>query len=331
MNAPKCNEQDYIDFLIGTPRYYTCTEAARVQPKRDDAPAHDSLTRLLHRIEPDSETLWHEAHSQVQWKAGVLVLDDSTLDKPYARQMDLVSRHWSGKHQRVVQGINLVSLIWSDGDAHLPCDYRIYDKDGDGTTKNGHFKALLEQAKARGFHPSALLFDSWYASLANLKQVRDYGWIWLTQLKANRLINPDNQGNIAVARALLDPNGHVVHLKGYGMIRVFRTVAPNGDANYWATNDLKMTPLKRVSLAEQADTIEQYHRGIKQFCGVERCQVRAARAQRNHIGFAIRAFLRLEWHSLRTGYSWQMLKVGIIRDAVRAYLANPLYQLHSTA
>ena len=92
-----------------------------------------------------------------------------------------------------------------------------------------------------------------------------------------------------------------------------------------------MTSLEQVSFAEQADTIEQYHRGIKQFCGIERCQARAARAQRNHIGLAIRAFLRLEWCSLRTGHSWQNLKTAIIREAVRAYLANPLYQLHSTA
>ena len=55
---------------------------------------------------------------------GVLVIDDSTLDKPYASKMALVTRHWSGKHKRVVQGVNLISLVWSDGDARLPCDLK---------------------------------------------------------------------------------------------------------------------------------------------------------------------------------------------------------------
>ena len=32
---------------------------------------------------------------------------DTALDKPYARRMALVAYHWSGKHQRVVQGIAL--------------------------------------------------------------------------------------------------------------------------------------------------------------------------------------------------------------------------------
>jgi putative transposase len=64
--------------------------------------------------------------------------------------------------------------------------------------------------------------------------------------------------------------------------------------------------------------IENYHRGLKQCCGVERAQVRAARAQRNHIGLAIRAFLRLEHHFDTTGVSWYEAKARIIRGAVRA-------------
>jgi len=42
-----------------------------------------------------------------------LVLDDTTLDKPYAQKMDLVTYHWSGKHQRVVKGIALLTLLWT--------------------------------------------------------------------------------------------------------------------------------------------------------------------------------------------------------------------------
>ena len=98
MNAPRCRDLDYIQFLVASPRAYTCTEAARVQPDSPLAPAHDSFTRLLHRIEPDPETLWQEAEPLVERAKGVLVIDDSTLDKPHARHIELVTRHWSGKH-----------------------------------------------------------------------------------------------------------------------------------------------------------------------------------------------------------------------------------------
>lgn len=120
-------------------------------------------------------------------------------------------------------------------------------------------------------------------------------------------------------------------MKGYGLIRLFLIVAPDGDREYWATSDLKMTSLTRVRFAGYAWTIENYHRGIKQHCGVERAQVRAARAQRNHIGLALRAFLRLEWHCYRAGVSWFEAKTAIIRPAIRAYLTHPLYTLPATA
>lgn len=47
-------------------------------------------------------------------------------NKLYTPQMELVSRQWSGTHKRVVKGINLTTRLWSDGDKHIPCDYRLY-------------------------------------------------------------------------------------------------------------------------------------------------------------------------------------------------------------
>lgn len=105
MNPPKCSDEDYINFVIATPKQLTATEAARVQPESRNAPAHDAFTRLLERLEPDAETLWQEAATQVNLTSGVLVLDDSTLDKPYSRRNALVYRHWSGKHHALTASI----------------------------------------------------------------------------------------------------------------------------------------------------------------------------------------------------------------------------------
>ena len=88
MNAPRRTESDHIDFLVATPRTWSCTEAARVQPESSTAPAHDSFTRLLHRLEPDAETLWAEAEPLVEKQSGVLVIDDSTLAKLYSRKIE---------------------------------------------------------------------------------------------------------------------------------------------------------------------------------------------------------------------------------------------------
>jgi len=331
MNPPKCDDQDYINFLVATPRAFSALEAARVQPNSSDPPAHDAFTRLLHRLEPDPTTLWREAKAEVVLDDGLLVFDDSTLDHLSARQIELVSRHWSGKHHKVVRGINLMTLVWTDGDRQIPVDYRLYDKGRDHLTKNDHFQEVLEEARARGFQPRCVAFDSWYASLPNLKKIRSFNWTWLTRLKENRRVNPDRHGVQAIRGVEIGAEGRVVWLEGYGLIRVFKIVITKDDIEYWATNDLTMSELTRVKWAGYSWTIENYHRGLKQFCGVERSSVRAARAQRNHIGMAVRAFLRLEIHCYRKGISWFEAKTSIIREAVRTYLAKPLYTLNPTA
>jgi hypothetical protein len=350
MNAARVTAEAYIDFLVASPRTVSATEAARVQP--EDRPiSHDSFTRLLHRLEPDPATLWQEASGQVERTQGLLVLDDSTLDKPYAQHMELLTRHWSGKHRAVVQGINLLTLLWTNGERIVPVDYRLYDKAQDGLSKNDHFRQVLDTARERGFSPSCVVFDSWYASLDNLKKVRHMGWHWLTQLKKNRRVNPDGGKPEAVsdwaARTPIGPEGVVVHLVGYGPIRLFRLATPHGATaepttnetmataetttteryEYWASSLESLSAEQRAEWAKQAWAIETYHRGIKQFCGIERAQVRAAKAQRNHIGCALRAFLRLEYQRFSFGRSWWESKHEIIRNAVRIYLTAPLYQL----
>ena len=153
MNPPKCDAQDYINFLVASPRAFSALAAARVQPDGIDPPAHAAFTRLLQRLEPDPQTLWREAYAEVTLAAGLRVFDDATLDHLAARQIELVCRHRSGKHHKVVRGINLMTLLWSDGDRHIPVDYRLYDKASDKRTKNEHFRAVLEEAHKRGFQP----------------------------------------------------------------------------------------------------------------------------------------------------------------------------------
>jgi hypothetical protein len=50
----------------------------------------------------------------------------------------------------------------------------------------------------------------------------------------------------------------------------------------------------KSSMTMDAWTIENFHRRIKQFSGIERGQAHSRRAQRNYMGLALRALLRLE-------------------------------------
>ena len=367
MNPPKVDDLDYIHFLVAAQKEFTCTEAARSHPEEEDGPAHDAFTRLLQRRPPDTEALWQEAEPAVDPGDGLLILDDTTLDKPYANEIEHVTWHWSGKHDDVVKGINLLTLLWrgsseedpiggppseesleepiseeASRETHVPCDFRLYEKDG--KTKNEHFREMLDRASNREFGPEYVVFDSWYSGLDNLKKVRDLEWTFFARLKKNRKVNPDDTHNRQIQEIEIPEEGRVVHLKGYGFVKVFRTDSTDGDAEdgdpseskeenvqYWATNNLEMTEEKREELARRAWGVETYHRRLKQYCGVERSQCQSAQAQHNHIQMSIRAFLRLELHRVETALSFYESKTAIIREAIRAYLADPTHVLPSSA
>jgi len=44
MNTPRCTDEEYIQFLLASPRMVSATEAARVQPRDVNAPVHDAFT-----------------------------------------------------------------------------------------------------------------------------------------------------------------------------------------------------------------------------------------------------------------------------------------------
>ncbi|MDF2576530.1 MAG: transposase family protein [Chlamydiales bacterium] len=129
MNKPKCSEIDYINFLIACQKLYSCSEAEKVLSYTSEPASHDSINRLLYRLNSNLNSLWEEAKVFVELNQGILVYDDSTLDKLYAHKIELVAYHWLGKHHAIVKEINRGALLWTNGDRIIPCDYRIYDKE----------------------------------------------------------------------------------------------------------------------------------------------------------------------------------------------------------
>lgn len=153
-----------------------------------------------------------------------------------------------GKDQK--GGINLMTLLWTDGGAKLPVDCRLDDKATTGIGRSAYFQQMLTTAKTRGFVPGYVCFDSAYAGLENLKHIRSQGWHWLTRLKSNRIVNHARHGQQAVGELNIPAEGLIVYLRGYGLIHVFALVDANLEhPTFWASNDLTMTELKRHQVA----------------------------------------------------------------------------------
>ena len=90
MNPPKCQAEDYIQWLIASPKVASCTEAARSTTRPI---AHDAYTRLLGRLDPNPEELWLEVENLVKFDSGNLVADDSTLDNHWCELTAMRTSH----------------------------------------------------------------------------------------------------------------------------------------------------------------------------------------------------------------------------------------------
>ncbi len=111
----------------------------------------------------------------------------------------------------------------------------------------------MRKAKERGLNPKCVCFDSWYSSLNNLHLINSLGWTWLTRLKSNRLVRVDHGSPQAISTVeSIGTEGREIYLPGYGLIRVFRVIATNGDVEHWASNDLKMDALTLASMGSTA-------------------------------------------------------------------------------
>jgi len=65
------------------------------------------------------------------------------------------------------------------------------------------------------------------------------------------------------------------------------------------------------------------HREGKQVTGLERCQCRKARIQRNHIGCAFLVWVRLKELAAQTGRTVYQLKHGLLDDYLIQQLRHP--------
>ncbi len=321
MSRHKCTKELYKAFLQASSVRYSGLALSEVSPS--DL-SHDGVSRWLKEKHFSPRAIWIQAKKLIDFSGECLLIgDDSVLSKTFSKHIDLVNYQYSGNEHDVVAGIGLVNLLWY-GRKHkqfVPIDYRVYDKETDGKTKNSHFCEMLSLAKKRGINPSAVVIDAWYSSLKNLKAIRDHGWIWVTTLRKNRKVNR----NESLETLDIPEEGLKVHLRGYGWVTVFKFVAKNGRIDYVSTNMENPTRNAVQKIIEARWSIEIYHRELKQTCGIERCQARTGRAQRNHICLSVLAWLDKHRRRITENISlyqqdWNVIKVSI-SNAIKLIMA----------
>ena len=320
MQNQKCSFGLYTDFLIANQNRYSGLELSKVSPTNM---AHDSVSRWLASSNFTPSELWNQVKNLVKKETGYLVVDDTLLEKRYSRENELAKKQYSGDSHELVNGISLVNLVWVKDNMVIPVDYRVYYKANDDKTKNDHFQDMLRRAKQRGFSPSYVLMDTWYSSIDNLKLVsRELEWHFICNLKENRKVSISQGDYISIADlGLTERQVRKVWLKGYGFVLVCKIVHTNGDIKYLATDNLNLMDYAEFTgHFEHRWEIEEFHRGIKQTTGIEKCYSVKAKSQRTHIFAAFTAFVKLEIKHIKNHISWYEQKAQITRPATAAYL-----------
>jgi hypothetical protein len=86
---------------------------------------------------------------------------------------------------------------------------------------------------------------------------------------------------------------------------------------------LKVLRMLHIHACKIRWKIEEFHREIKQLTGIEFCQCRKARLQRNHIACAMLVWLRLKKLADQTGQTVYKIKHSLLSNYLIQQLKRP--------
>ena len=165
--------------------YFTNLTSCSAIADAFDSVSHDRLTRMLQGPWSGHTLLDLALRTLFSGVGGYLIVDDTVVAKPYARLLGEAAWVWSNKERKVLLGVSVALLVWTDGQVRIPLAFRVWHTGG--TSKYDLALGLLSYARNRlKCKPQFVLFDSWYPSKKVLKRIRDYGWYFVCQLKKNR-------------------------------------------------------------------------------------------------------------------------------------------------
>jgi DDE superfamily endonuclease len=333
---------DYCQYLLSSQINYTLTNMAEHLQKW----SHDTINRYLKGEKLTPRLLFEQVEPLLEPDPeAYLIFDDTVLDKSFGPKIELTRKQWSGNEKSVIRGIGVVSCVYVNPKTEnfWVIDYRIFDLETDGLSKLDHVEEMLRSAEHRRLPFRTVLMDSWYATkdlmllIDGMSEKKEEKKTFYCPLKSNRQV--DDSGGEKPYRRVdeLDwseeelEKGKLIKIKGFPKnykVKLFRVVVHSRRTEWIVTNDLS-----RDSAHEAREVrgvrwkIEEFHREAKQLTGIEGCQCRAGRIQRNHIACALLVWSRLKDLAYQTGRTIYRIKHGLLQDYLIQQLKNPTVQM----
>jgi hypothetical protein len=322
----------YGQFLVNSHTNFTGTYMAETV----EGLQHDSVYRYLKTDKLTPRVVWEKSQQTIQYSPhGQVIFDDTVADKNFSEKIEGARSQYSGAAHHVVMGIGIVNCVYYNPDLNQfwVIDYRIFDPDRDGKTKLNHVEDMLKVAIARQIPFETVLMDTWYATKKLMLQIHDLGKIFYCPIKSNRLV--DDSGGYQPYRPVSEIgwstdtllHGTTIKIKkfpGTFKVKLFRVPVSTSRTDYVVTNDLTQDSWEDAQKASRRRwKIEQLHREEKQVTGLEYCQARLNRSQRNHICLAILAWIVLRTAAAASGKTIYQQKRDPLLSFVAAQWRNP--------
>ena len=331
--STKISRLDYCQYLLSSQTNYTLTNYA----EHVEALSHDMVNRYLRDESLTPRLVWeHVEPNLVQTDNGFIVFDDTVLDKSHSKNIESVRWQYSGNAHGVIRGIGLVTCIYINPESgeFWIIDYRVFDPERDGKSKVEHVREMLNNALySKKIKFKTVLVDSWYASNKFMCFVHDLEKLFYCPIKSNRLVRPfgtkeyyTSVKEIPISDEELK-QGKQIRLKGMReslALKLFRVPVSTNRTDYVVTNDPSQNcsdDTRKVCAIRWH--IEQFHREIKQLTGVEKCECRKQRIQRNHIACSMLVWVRLKSIAYQSKTTVYQLKKELLKNYLIEELKNP--------
>lgn len=332
----KFTKLDYCQYLLSSQVNYTLTNLA----EHLDRFSHDTINRYLKGEKLSPRLLFEQVEGLLEHDRDAhLIFDDTVLEKSFGPEIEPTRRQWSGNEKEVIRGIGVLSCVYVNPKTEhfWVIDYRIFDPDSDGKSKPDHVREMLGLVEHRALEFSTVLMDSWYASRELMLLIEGMGKVFYCPLKSDRQVDDSGDENpyrrvdsLGWGKAELE-QGKLIKIKGFPKdhkVRLFRVVVSSRRTEWIVTNDL---PRDSAGAAQKARRlrwkVEELFRESKQLTGIERCQCRSGRIQRNHIACALLVWSRLKELAYQSGQTVYQIKYGLLHDYLVGQLKKPSVEM----
>ncbi len=327
---------DYCQYLLSSQVNYTLTNLA----EHLQGFSHDTINRYLKGEKLSPRLLWEQVRPLLELDSrAYLIFDDTVLDKSFGPSIEVVRKQWSGNKKGVISGIGVVSCVYVNPQTECfwVVDYRIFDPDADGKSKLDHVKEMLRSVQHRRLPFRAVLMDTWYATKDLMLFIDEMEKTFYCPLRSNRQVD-DSGGEHPYRRVdTLEwseqelKQGKQIKIKGFPKdykVKLFRVAVASNRTEWIVSNDLSRGSTQDTREVRAVRwKIEEFHREAKQLTGIESCQCRASRIQRNHIGCAMLVWSRLKHLAYQSGRTIYRIKRGLLHDYLVQQLKNPSVEM----